>query len=228
MINYSKNTILKEIEGQSSEAIADIISNLRKRNNKLSTSEDLLRKKVGELRKELKELEDEMRINDKSDELIKANYNVVHLEGVNQSLKSYIKKLESEKKDLIDRVQHLEDENKVLGETGKQLEELKSEMSKIKVCVPPPKAHKMGTEEFYRDLIKCAKLVEIKVDKNGRQYESWVNVLKALKKEQTVMNYLESYGVKLTRDNVKRWLRVAQGDGSVNVKEYNQARGYKK
>lgn len=228
MINYSKNAILKEIEGQSSEAIAEIISNLRKRNNKLSTSEDSLRKIVGELRKELKELEDEMRINDKSDELIKANYSVVQLEGVNQSLKSYIKKLESEKKDLIDRVQHLEDENKVLGETGKQLEELKSEMSKIKVCVPPPKkAHKMGTEEFYRDLIECAKLVEVKVDKNGKQYESWVGVMKALKTKQTVMHYIDSYGVKLTRDNVKRWLRVAQGDGSVNVKEYNQFKGYK-
>lgn len=133
--------------------------------------------------------------------------------------------LEQVNKDLESEVEYLKNYVVKLEQVNKELEEYKASYKKP---TPPGKHHKKGTEEFYRDLVECSNLSENKVDKNGKPYVDWRVVMKALKEKPTVMNYVESNNVKLTIDNVKRWLRVAAGDTSIKTKDYNKVKGYKK
>ncbi|MCI6669007.1 MAG: hypothetical protein MSH12_12720 [Romboutsia timonensis] len=243
-MNLTVESVKKEIEGADSDKLANIIVNLRKRANKLDDSLTNERLKVFNYRNRIEELEERLKA---QEQLVNVEDSVCIGNSISISeLESKNKELESNVSNLKEKLKHKQSSNTRLKDTIKDLE---STISKLKADVvsmeevnkelellkekdksrkPPARYHRKGTVEFYRDLKKCAELVEIKVNKNGKQYESWVKVLEALRKEQTIMNYIDAYDVELTRDNVKRWLRVANGDGSVSTKEYNASKGYKR
>lgn len=155
-------------------------------------------------------------------------------DGVKYSVK--VKELEEKIKELRSNIVELEatskDQEELMGYVADKwssaIEEVELLKQKEASRKPPKRYHKKGTDEFYRDILECYDLVEIKIDKNGKKRESWLKAMEELKKKDTVMNYIEGYGVQLTRDNVKRWVKVALNDPTINTKEYDKNKGYKR
>lgn len=95
------------------------------------------------------------------------------------------------------------------------------------------KKHIRGTDEFYRDVKKACGLIVTRVNKSKKQYNDYREVVKFAKGCSTIVNYADSNKVKINRENLKSWLRVAialeEGvESPVSVGKYNATKGYKR
>lgn len=115
----------------------------------------------------------------------------------------------------------------------KEVEDCKSKMG----CIGKGKYHVRGTEEFYRDVKIAGTHRRVKnggrVNKNGEPYLDYREAIKFAEGCDTIQNYARANNVKINRENLINWLKIAEAldsgeDIGVKIGKYKANKGYKR
>lgn len=128
---------------------------------------------------------------------------------------------------------NLNDVKSKLSSSDNEIAGLKEKQERLNVG----KKHIRGTNEFYRDVKLACSLIcdknDKRVCKNGEHYKDYREAVKFARECDTIQNYANGNKVKINRENLKSWLRVAialeEGEEPmISVGKYKANKGYKR
>ncbi|MCP8421212.1 hypothetical protein NMF54_18885 [Clostridioides difficile] len=116
---------------------------------------------------------------------------------------------------LEDRVKELEAE---LEEARLKIQELEAKLSNKKQMPKGGNVHVWGGVLMKAHLNVFMSKVEIKVNKNGKEYKDWRKAMEYAKNDSVIKDYAKKANVQITQKNLERWYKAYNNQIKLKIK----------